>query len=153
MIVRRFLPLVLLAATSACVSHEPRLQLPTNVEAKCEHNSVKQTAIEAIVASTDDTIQPGTYPGDAAMRKIIQSVGGAFAYWPAQPLRAPNTAKALGLDGDYLTLVRAVVTNQVDVPNHARPVWLTFKTPSGEKTVLEKAHDIQDVCIEGQPEP
>ena len=31
-----------------------------------------------------------------------------------------------------------------------RPVWLTFATPKGDVTVLERAYDVQDVCIEGQ---
>jgi hypothetical protein len=30
---------------------------------------------------------------------------------------------------------------------------MTFKTPSGDRTVLERAYDIQNVCIEGQIAP
>ena len=117
--------------------------------ADCESRSVKQTAIDSIVASTDDAIRPGTYPGDAAMLARIRSGGGAIAYWPAQPLRLPQTAKALGVQGDYLTLTRASMTNDVDAAGGWRPVWLTFATPSGERTVLERAFDVQNVCIEG----
>ena len=50
------------------------------------------------------------------------------------------------------TLVRAVITNQIDHATHSRPVWLTFATPKGEVTVLERAYDTQDVCIEGTPQ-
>lgn len=146
---RRLLPLVLLAAASACASHAPRLQIPVKVEADCESRAVRQTAIDSIVTSTDDTIRPGVYPGDAAMRKAIRQGGGAIAYWPKQPLRLPRTAKALGVDGDYVDLVRAAMTNAVDPKTNSRQLWLTFKTPSGEKTVLERAYDVQNVCIEG----
>jgi hypothetical protein len=146
---RSVIPLVLLVAVSACASHGPRLQIPDKVEADCESRSVRQTAIESIVASTDDQVRPGTYPGEAAMRKAIRNSGGAIAHWTHQPLRLPNTAKTLGVDGDYLDLVGASLTNSVDPKTNSRPVWLTFKTPTGEKTVLERAYDTQNVCIEG----
>ena len=142
------LPLVLLALVTGCAPHAPRIELPARVTADCESRSVKQTAIGSVVASTDDVIRAGTYPGDAAMRKQIRDGGGAIAYWPGQPLRLPNTAKALGVDGDYLTLTQVALTNTVD-PGGWRAVWLTFKTPSGERTVLERAYDVQNVCIEG----
>ena len=142
------LPLVLLAVASGCAPRAPRIELPARVQADCESRSVKQTAIGSIVASTDDVIRPGTYPGDAAMLKQIKNGGGAIAYWPAQALRLPQTAKALGVDGDYVTLTKAALTNSVN-PAGWRPVWLTLKTPGGERTVLERAFDVQNVCIEG----
>jgi hypothetical protein len=145
----RLLPLALLALT-ACASTAPRMQIPDRVQADCENRAVKQTAIEAIVASTDDTVRPATYPGDAALHATIKRLGGAFAYWKGQPFRAPDTAKALGASGDTLSLTRAVVTNEIDVAKHSRPIWLTFATPKGEVTVYERAYDIQNVCIEGQ---
>jgi hypothetical protein len=145
----RLLPLVLLGLT-ACVSSAPRLYIPDRVKANCENRAVKQTAIESIIASTDDTLLGRTYPGDKVLQKTIDKVGGAFAYWKSQPLRMPDTAKQLGVNGDYLTLTRAVVTNEIDKANHSRPIWLTFDTPKGSVTVLERAYDIQDVCIEGQ---
>ena len=145
----RLLPLALLAL-SACVASGPRMQIPDRVQADCENRAVKQTALESIVASTDDTVRPAVYPGDAALRATIKQVGGAFAYWNAQPFRAPGTAKALGAAGDTLTLKRAVVTNEIDAASHSRPVWLTFATAQGERTVYERAYDVQNVCIEGQ---
>ncbi len=137
-------------ALSACGAAGPRLQLPNRTEASCENRAVKQTAIDSIVASTDDTIRPGTYPGDNALRKVIKNGGGVFAYWTDQPYTSPNTAQALGVSGD-LTLKRAVITNQFDRATSpaTRPVWLTFATPKGDVTVLERAYDVQDVCIEG----
>jgi hypothetical protein len=135
-------------APASCAPNAPRLQLPIRTEASCENRAVKQTAIDAIVASTDDTVRPGTYPGDAPLRKVIKSVGGVFAYWDAQPFPSPDTSKALGVSGD-LTLKRAVITNQIDHATNTRPVWLTFSTPKGDVTVLERAYDVQDVCIEG----
>jgi hypothetical protein len=123
--------------------------MPLRVEADCESRAVRQTAIDSIVSSTDDKIVPGVYPGNAAMRKQIRAGGGAIAYWPSQPLKLPRTAKALGVQGDYVDLVRAAMTNTVDPKTQSRAVWLTFKTPSGEKTVLERAFDTQNVCIEG----
>jgi hypothetical protein len=143
----------LLLLASACAAQAPRLQLPSRTEANCESRSVKQTAIESIVASTDDTVREGRYPGDAAMRALVKRSGGVFAYWHDQPLRAPDTAKALGQSGD-LALERAVITNQVDTAGgeHYRPVWLTFATPKGPVTVLERAFDVQNVCIEGRRE-
>lgn len=151
---RAFLPAVLLAPAllTGCVSHEPRIQLPTKVEANCENRAVKQTAIEAIVASVDDTVRPGVYPGDAKLRTVIKSLGGAFASWPGQPVTFPDTAKALGAPSPHLDLVRVVVTNQINKEEHWRPIWLTFKTDRGERTVLERAYDIQNVCVEGQIE-
>ena len=128
---------------SGCAPNAPRLQLPIRTEASCENRAVKQTA-------TDDTVRPGTYPGDPALRKVIKSVGGVFAYWTDQAFPSPDTAKALGVSGD-LTLKRAVITNQFDraTTPATRPVWLTFATPKGDVTVLERAYDVQDVCIEG----
>lgn len=152
MISTRLLPLALLAL-AACTSAPaaPRLHLPIRTEANCESKSVKQTAIESIVASVDDTVREGRYPGDATMRAKIKNGGGVIAYWKAQQLRAPDTAKALGVSGDP-DLLRAVITNdvdRVDPDKPFRPVWLTFATPSGERTVLERAYDVQNVCIEG----
>jgi hypothetical protein len=149
----RFFPLALLAV-SACAPSVPRLHLPIRTEANCESKSVKQTAIDSIVASTDDTVREGRYPGDAALRTAIKNGGGVIAYWESQPLRAPDTAKALGLSGD-LDLRRAVITNQIqgseqDRVGQYRLVWLTFGTPQGDATVLERAYDIQNVCIEGR---
>jgi len=140
------LSLVVLA--SGCAPNAPRLQLPIRTDASCENRAVKQTAIDAIVASTDDTVRPGTYPGDPALRKVIRGVGGVFAYWTDQAFPSPDTAKALGVSGN-LTLKRAVITNQIDHATNTRPVWLTFATPKGDVTVLERAYDVQDVCIEG----
>ncbi|BDE05732.1 hypothetical protein WPS_10080 [Vulcanimicrobium alpinum] len=147
-VVFRFRVLALALLATGCVSSAPRLYLPYELEANCESRSVKQTAINSIVASIDDTIRPGTYPGDAVMRPIVHRGGGVIARWHDQPLRAPDTAKALGVNGD-LILRRAVITNQINVAQHWRPVWLTFATPRGDVTVLERAYDIQDVCIEG----
>ncbi len=148
----RLLPPALLALSvlAACGSSGPRLQIPDRVQADCENRAVKQTALDSIVASTDDTVRPAVYPGDAALHATIKRIGGAFAYWNAQPFRAPDTAKALGLGGELLTLKRAVVTNAVDTATHSRPIWLTFATPKGEVTVYERAYDIQNVCIEGK---
>jgi hypothetical protein len=145
----RLLPLALLVL-SACVSSAPKIQIPDRVEANCEARAVKQTALDAIVVSTDDTVRPAAYPGDAALRATVKRLGGAFAYWKGQPYHAPRTAKALGLSGDMLTLTRAVVTNEIDPASHSRPIWLTFATPQGERTVYERAYDTQNVCIEGQ---
>ena len=149
----RLLSLVLFAL-AACAAPAPRLHLPSLTEANCESKSVKQTAIDSIVASVDDTVRDGRYPGDAALRKQIKSGGGVFAYWKDQPFRAPDTAKSLGVQGE-LELKRAVITNEVqgsdkDRVGHYRPVWLTFATPKGDATVLERAYDIQNVCIEGR---
>jgi hypothetical protein len=137
-------------APAACAPNAPRLQLPIRTDASCENRAVKQTAIDSIVASTDDTVRPGTYPGDASLRKVIKSAGGVFAYWNDQAFPSPDTAKALGVTGN-LTLKRAVITNQFDRSTSpaTRPVWLTFATPKGDVTVLERAYDVQDVCIEG----
>ncbi len=157
MTVSRRLPFALLAlALAACAgagTREPRMQIPYRTIADCESRSVKQTAIDSIVASTDDTIRAGMYPGDKRMMTIVKSPsGGVFAYWKDQPLNLPETAKALGVKGDYLMLRRAVITNQVNPDDHSRPIWLTFATPHGERTVLERAYDTQNVCIEGQRE-
>jgi hypothetical protein len=135
---------------AACAPNAPRLRLPIRTDASCENRADTQPALDSIVASTDDTVRPGTYPGDASLRKVIKSVGGVFAYWNDQAFSSPGTAKALGVSGD-LTLKRAVITNQFDRTNTpaTRPVWLTFATPKGDVTVLERAYDVQDVCIEG----
>ncbi|HEY0382999.1 MAG TPA: hypothetical protein VGC72_12455 [Candidatus Elarobacter sp.] len=148
----RLLPLALVVLT-ACTSSAPRLQLPYRTEANCQSRAVKQTAIDSIVASIDDTIRPGTYPGDAKLRTIVRQGGGVFAYWRDQPFPAPDTAKALGVEGN-LTLKRAVITNSVQPSEKApyRAVWLTFATPRGDVVVLERAYDVQNVCIEGRRE-
>jgi hypothetical protein len=147
----RLLSLALLAVTACSGPAVPRLHLPIRTEASCESKSVKQTAINSIVASVDDTVRGGRYPGDAAARKSIRNGGGVIAYWKEQPFHAPDTAKALGVPGD-LELKRAVITNDVnrsEPDKPYRPVWLTFATPRGEATVLERAYDVQNVCIEG----
>ena len=150
---RAALTLAAVVALSGCVSHAPRLQIPDRVHADCENRAVKQTAIDSIVASTDDRIRSTPYPGDAALLNRIGKVGGAFAYWKAQPLALPRTAQSLGEKGPYLDLVRAVITTDVDEADHSRPIWLTFHLPGGDRTVLERAYDVQNVCIEGQIEP
>jgi hypothetical protein len=142
----RFLPVLLIVLTG-CVSTAPRIELPIKMEANCENRAVKQTAIESIVASTDDTVRSTIYPGDAVLHGVIGHVGGVFAYWKGQPLRMPATAKALGVSGDYVTLRRAVITNQI--AHDSRPIWLSLASPKGEVVVLERAFDLQDVCIEG----
>ena len=146
--------LVLLLVACGCARSEPRLQLPVRTEASCESRSVKQTAIDSIVASVDDTVREGKYPGDPAVRAAIKHGGGVIAYWNDQPFHAPDTAKALGVDGDPV-LRRAVITNQLqgdpkDRLGQYRSVWLTFATPKGDATVLERAYDVQNVCIEGR---
>ena len=150
----RLLPLALLVLTACTSSSAPRLQLPLRTEANCESRSVKQTAIDSIVASIDDTIRPGRYPGRRRAAQGDQDGGGGvFAYWRDQQFPAPDTAKALGVSGD-LTLKRAVITNHVQ-PDPKRPiaqVWLTFATPKGDAVVLERAYDVQNVCIEGRRE-
>jgi hypothetical protein len=143
---RRILPLALLAL-AACASHVTRLQMPLRVQADCENRAVKQTAIESIVASTDDEVRSEPYPGDAALWRVIRAHGGAFAYWPGQQVLLPRTAHALGLDGDYVTMTRVAVTNEVH--DGSRPIWLTVTTPHGPTIVLERAYDVQNVCIEG----
>jgi hypothetical protein len=149
----RLLPLALLVLTACTTTSAPRLQLPLRTEANCESRSVKQTAIDSIVASVDDTVRPGRYPGDDMLRKAIKRGGGVFAYWRDQPFPAPDTAKALGVTGD-LMLKRAVITNHVQPSPKApyRQVWLTFATPHGDAVVLERAYDVQNVCIEGRRE-
>src|ERR1700676_4637449 len=150
----RLFPAAALLALCACVSTAPKIKLPGNAEANCENRAVKQTAIASIVASTDDTVREGRYPGDAVLRRVIKSTGpnggGVFAYWPDQPLHAPDTAKALGLSRDYLILERAVIKHPGNSAEPSRPVWLTFKTPHSNVPGLERAYDIQNVCIEGQ---
>jgi hypothetical protein len=136
---------------AACAPSAPRIHLPSRTEAQCESRTVKKTAIDAIVASTDDTVRDARYPGDAALRGDVKRKGGVFAYWTDQSFRAPDTAKALGLNGD-LMLARAVITNQLEPKQQYRPVWLTFTTPKGDVTVLERAYDVQNVCIEGRRE-
>ena len=133
---------------SGCISSEPRIELPRNMVANCERRAVKQTAIESIVASTDDVVRPERYPGDPALHTVIASEGGVFAYWHAQPLKLPRTAQALGVAGPYVTLERVVITNEAH--EGSRPIWLTIRTPKGDRIVLERAYDLQDVCIEGQ---
>ncbi len=136
---------------TACAPSAPRIHLPSRTDANCESRSVKKTAIDAIVASTDDTVRDTHYPGDAALRARVKRSGGVFAYWTDQPFRAPDTAKALGVNGD-LSLARAVITNELGPKQQYRPVWLTFATPKGDVTVLERAYDVQNVCIEGRRE-
>ena len=154
---RRFaVALLSVLALGACGSSAPRLKLPNRTEANCESKSVKQTAVDSIVASVDDTVRPGRYPGDARFRAAIKRGGGVFAYWDAQPFHAPDTAKTLGVDGD-LDLRRAVISNELQGDpkvrlGQYRPDWLTFATPGGEKTVLERAYDTQNVCVEGRRE-
>jgi hypothetical protein len=143
--------LLALLVLAGCTSSAPRIHLPSRTEANCESRNVKKTAIDAIVASTDDTVRAVRYPGDAALRADVKRNGGVFAYWTDQPFRAPDTAKALGVSGD-LSLARAVISNQLQPGLQYRPVWLTFASPKGDVTVLERAYDVQNVCIEGRRE-
>jgi hypothetical protein len=150
---RSVLALLAIALAAGCSGPKaPQLQLPQRTQANCDNRAVKQTAIESIVASTDDRVRPGAYPGDNELRRQILNVGGTFAWWPHQLVRMPETAKVLGLNGDP-QLERVAMTNDVHLDEHWRPIWMTFKTPSGDRTVLERAYDIQNVCIEGQIAP
>ena len=71
-----------------------------------------------------------------------------FAYWHAQPVKLPRTARALGLSNPYVPVDRVVITNARG--GESRPIWMTIRGPHGETIVLERAFDLQDVCIEGQ---
>lgn len=136
------------SALAGCVSTEPRIELPYKMEANCENRAVKQTAIESIVASTDDVPQLDRYPGDAALRVVVHRSGGVFAYWHDQPVKLPRTARALGISQPYVPVVRVVITNARGTDS--RPIWMTIRGPHGERIVRERAYDLQDVCIEGQ---
>src|SRR5579875_2610374 len=69
---RAAVTVAVLGSLAGCVSHAPRLQIPARVHADCENRAVKQTAIDSIVASTDDQVRPAAYPGDAALMRRIR---------------------------------------------------------------------------------
>lgn len=141
---------VVCVALGACsASNVPRLHQPDSVEAFCGDRVAMLTAVESIVASTNDApVQTGIPPA-AAIRKFAGDTGGIIAHWNDQPLYLPHTAKALRIDGDYVTLGDAAIGNGPPAGD-SRRIYLTIKTPAGPKTLALQAYDIQDVCNEGK---
>jgi hypothetical protein len=97
--------LSLLLLVAGCSSSEPRLHQPDHVDGYCGDQVAIPTAIESIVASTSDAAESAVVPSAAQIRKDIEA-GGVIAHWNDQPLYLPVIARAVGADGDYVTLVR-----------------------------------------------
>lgn len=147
---RLFVSAVACVALAACsASNVPRLHQPDRVEAFCGDRVAMLTAVESIVASTNDVPVQTAIPAAAAIRKFAGDTGGIIAHWNDQPLHLPHTAKALGIDGEYVTLGDAAIGNGPPAGD-SRRIYLTLKTPSGQKTVALQAYDVQDVCNEGK---
>jgi len=133
---------------AGCSSSVPRLHQPDRIDAYCGDRVAISTAIESIVASTGDVVEPVAAPSGAAILKLVKASGGVIAHWNDQPLYLPKTAKALGADGDYVTLGDVAIGN--DAGTDSRRIYLTLKTGAGPKTFALRAYDVQDVCNEGK---
>ncbi len=106
--------------------------------------------IASILASATDHIQTGVpYPGDAQLRRSVTQNSGIIAHWNKQLLFMPQTAKALGVDGDYIDVTGIVIDNNLSV-NDSRLIYVTVATPSGVKRLVFRAYDVANVCVEGQ---
>jgi hypothetical protein len=142
---------------AGCSSSVPRLHRPERVDAYCGDRAAIATAIESIVASTNDA-PDGAVPSGSAILASVKDSGGIVAHWNDQPLYLPKIAKSLGLDGDYVTLGDAAIgngpgdatTRTRSGDTDSRRIYLTLKTKSGPKTLALQAYDIQDVCNEGK---
>jgi hypothetical protein len=132
-----------------CSSGVPRLHQPDRIDAYCGDRAAIATAIESIVASTNDAPAAAPAPPGSRIVAIVKESGGIVAHWNAQPLYLPKIAKSLGIDGDYVTLGDAAIEN-IPATTDSRPIFLTLKTPHGPKALALRAYDVQDVCNEGK---
>lgn len=142
-------------AVAVCVlagcSSAPRLQPPDRLESFCERKPPAST-VTSILSSVSDRIETSTaYPGDAMLRVDVKQNGGIIAHWTGQPLYMPATAKALGVPGNYIDVTDVVIDDQL-AGTQSRLLYVTVSTPPGIKTIVLRAFDTQNVCVE-EPRP
>ena len=143
---RRALALVaLVLAASGCASRAPKMVAPDSIESFCSGPTPRGAAIVSVLSSVADAIQPVDVPSDAALRKSAGDLTGAIAHWKAEPLYMPGTARALGVDGNYIEVSEVVIVN--DSRNaDSRMIYATVATPQGAKRVPLLAYDTRNVC-------
>ncbi len=140
---------LLIGALGGCSSSVPRLHQPDRIDAFCADRAAIVTAIESIVASTGDAGAATAPPTGARIHQIIERSGGVIAHWRSQPLYQPSVAKALGITGDYVTIGDAAIVNGA-TSGDSRPLYLTVKASTGDRTFALRAYDVQDVCNAGK---
>ena len=134
---------------AGCSSAPPPLQPPDRVESFCSEKEPRGIAIASILSSVSDRIETSiAYPGDAMLRTDVKQNGGIIGHWKSQPLYMPATAHALGVSGNYIDVTDVVIDNQLS-GNESRLIYVTVNTPQGPKSIVLRAYDTQNVCVEG----
>lgn len=136
-------------ALAACAAKPPPLVPPDKIESYCTEKEPRGTAIASILSSVADRIETSVaYPGDAVLKTDVKTNGGIIGHWKSQPLYMPNTAKALGISGNYIDVTDVVIDNQLS-GLESRLIYVTVATPAGPKPLILRAYDTQNVCVEG----
>jgi len=150
--VKRALVLTVLLA-AGCTSRSPQLVVPDSVESFCPGKPPHGPAIVSILSSVSDAIQPIDVPAEDVLRKHVADAGGAIAHWKTEPLYMPGTARALGVNDNYIDVSEAVITNDLTDPD-SRIIYVTVASPQGPKRVALRAYDTRNVCTaQGTPSP
>ncbi len=144
--------LVAVAAASllaACGTRPPPLLIPDKIESFCQEKEPRGTAIASVLSSVSDRVETSVaYPGDTTLRQDVKLNSGVIGHWKSQPLYMPNTAKALGVSGNYIDVTDVIIDNQLS-GTESRLIYVTVNTPQGPKQLVLRAYDTQNVCIEG----
>lgn len=135
---------------AGCSTSRPLMEPPDSVQSFCADKTPRRTAIASIVSSVGDRVETSVpYPGAAALQLDVKQNTGIIGHWKSQPLYMPNTAKALGIPGDYIDLTDVVIDNQLS-GSQSRLIYVTISTPAGPKHLVLRAYDVQNVCVEGE---
>jgi hypothetical protein len=145
------LALIALCLLASCGGTRQPLQAPDRTESFCPDKLVPRgTAVASIVGSASDHVVDRPFPPEAALRAGVKKNTGVIAHWDDQELLAPQTAKALGVEGEYLKLTTAFIDNQNET-DQSRLIYIVVATPSGPRDLILRAYDVQNVCVEGTP--
>lgn len=144
--------LVVLAACLvlvACGSRRPPLLAPERTESFCAEKEPRGTAIASILSSTSDRFeQSQPFPGDDTLRMDVKTNGGIIGHWKSQLVYLPAIAKALGMPNNYVDVQDVYINNQLS-GTESRLIYLNVTTPAGPKSIVLRAYDTQNVCVEG----
>ena len=134
---------------AACANKPPPLVAPDKIESFCAEKEPRGTAIASILSSVSDRIETSVaYPGEDVLKTDVKTNGGVIGHWKSQPLYMPNTAKALGVSGNYIDVTDIVIDNQLS-GLESRLIYVTVMAPAGPKPLILRAYDTQNVCVEG----
>lgn len=134
----------------SCAPAGPRMLSPKRVDAFCGDRYVRSTAVQSILTSVGDRIEPDPPPAAAEIERELARSTGVIAHWDDQPLLLPGVARQLGYAGRYVSVADAAIGNNAAAAG-SRRIYLTLMLPGGRRTTFVfRAYDMQNVCNEGR---